>query len=214
MDKEIIIALIGVIGTVFVAFLQNRAKNKAIRKLEIENTQANAEINISRSAFNFTNFVGEWSEINKEILTLIEETEIDRFLILRAWNGISSPKWTTAILQIRSTGQEPVQYVHFELDKDYVDRLNALALNCYDKLIVERIPPSAIKGIYVNEKVKSSFWAMIDKKEYDAGSFAVTYCSFSTHELDDITEDTATRCKIIAGRLKGASNMFHKMSEK
>ena len=212
MDNEIIIAIIGLIGTVIVAYIQDRAKARTIRKLKHENEQAKFELDISRSAFDFTNFVSEWSELNKEILSLIEETEIDRFLILRAWNGQSSPKWTTAVLQIRANGQEPVQYIHFELDQDYIDKLNSLYINNYNQMNVQNLPNSKIKDVYLSENVKSSLWAMIDKREYESGHFAVTYCSFSTHELEDITESTATRCKIIADRLKGASSMFHKMA--
>lgn len=203
---EIIAAAIGsagVVGAALVSYLANR-KNKM--KLE----QMKNEMDLSRVAMDFAAFLEDWHDTVKEIEKLFEETNIDRFMILRAWNGFMSPKWTTAVYQIRKVSEknQPVSYVHFELDPDYSQRLVDITRQRYKLYHTDDMPKSAIKSVYENEEVTSAFWAHLDTKKISANSSAITYCSFATHK-GTIDEKTATRCKIIAGRLKGVAGEFY-----
>ena len=45
-----------------------------------------------------------WAGIENDLKSLLDETCIDRFLVLRAFNGQEKPKWTNAIFQMRSVG--------------------------------------------------------------------------------------------------------------
>lgn len=182
----------------------NNAKNLA----EQERHQAESEMRFQRAALEFPDFIEEWSHISEDVVRLIEETCIDRFIILRAWNGHLEPRWTTAVYQIREVGQKPVSYVHFELDIDYVQRLREISITNSMMFNVDDIPDSAIKEVYRAEGVKSAIWAHLHSATTPEGASSHTYCSFATHNEGGIDEATQTMCKIITGRLKGIALSF------
>jgi hypothetical protein len=202
---EVVIALIGLAGVIATASV-------GILKVAIERhklIQAEQEVRFQRAALSFPEFVEEWDEIGKELVRLISETEVDRFMILRAWNGYLEPRWTTAVYQLRAAEQAPVAYVHFELDEDYVHRVKQIAKGGPISMITAELPHSEIKRVYMAEGVTASMWAHLDSFETtDGRSRAVAYCSFATHVDTLLTEKTMTRCRVLVGRLKGLATSF------
>ena len=213
MESDVVIALIGAISTITVGLLGYLSRRKQTNK----RVQAENEISMQRVALDFGAFLSEWREITEEIHTLFDETELDRFLILRAFNGVESPRWTTAVLQLRKEGQKPVAYVHYELDKDYKDRLHLIQREGYDRIVTAELDECGIKYIYESEGVRDSFWAFIDKHQMTHPTSkqvasVITYCSFATMSKKGLDENTITRCRVLVGRLKGAAMMFHDQS--
>lgn len=206
VSETIAVALIGLAGVIVTAFV-GWAK---VRTGEMRVTQAELEMRFQRAALSFPEFVEEWSEIHEEIVKLLDETCIDRFLILRAWNGHLEPRWTTAMFQMRKSGHTNISYVHFELDRDYIERLRAVTLTGTTLLDVSKLPDgSSLKMLYEAEGVTSSLVAhLVSLSGPIKGTKAVTYCSFATHDEGSIPQHTLTRCRILISRMKGLAKGF------
>ncbi|MDX1496951.1 MAG: hypothetical protein R3352_05300 [Salinisphaeraceae bacterium] len=206
MDPEVISALIGFAGVVVTALLARAKVKSSTRKLK----QAESELTLQQQALDFGAFVEEWGETYQEIDRLMDSTTIDRFLILRAWNGHLSPRWTTAVFQMRKGMQMPVSYVHFELDTDYVSRLKEISVRNVIAFNVDEIPEdSAIRAVYEAEKVTAAVWVHIMSEEVPGtDTVAHTYASFATRAPEKINKDTVTKCSVVAGRLRGIASTF------
>lgn len=209
---EILVAVIGLVGVIISSLIgwisKEREKTKRI--------QAERELLFQNASLDFAAYMEEWNETEEMLKSLFEETPIDRFIILRAWNGLHNPRWTTAVYQMRREGQKLYSYVHFELDDDYVWRIQQM----YQKQILvfktEEMPPSLIKDVYENEGVLASLWSFIDSRHhaYKDDSRSITYCSFASLSSDEISQETATRCRIISSRLKGLAINFYSREPK
>ncbi len=204
MPVEVIVAIIGFLGILITAWV-------GYSKTEMEiaaRKQAEQELCLQKAALDFSEFMFEWSDISQELNGLMRDTCIDRFLIMRAWNGRLDPKWTTAVFQYRQGNQKPVSYVHFELDSDYVNRLKSIYVGEPLKFKTDDLQKCSIKDIYVAEGVTASVWMHLETKDMPRTQCAaITYCSFSTHE-GDIDDVTITKCKILTDRLKGMASFF------
>lgn len=205
MDTEILVASLGFLGVLVTAtigwFSTNREKH---RRQQSEN-----EMSLQMAALDFADFLKEWHGTVSELHQLMETTTVDRFIILRAWNGRLAPRWTTAIYQVRQKGQEHFNYVHYELDQDYVDRLRHVSLGGEMRFKTADLPDCGIRDVYHNEQVTESVWFELDHREVrGTDSRAITYCSFATHEAQGLDDDTVTQCRIIANRLKGVAMTF------
>lgn len=213
MTPEMITAIgsvLGVLGTAAVGFYKVKKERAGkIREREAK-IQAENEVTFQRAALRFTELVGEWAEISQMVTHAIENTRLDRFLILRAWNGHLDPKWTTAVHQIREVGQTPILYIHVELDDDYVERLRSIVSRGWKRFEVSRMPDDGIiKNIYKAEGVTDSLWCHLASYEVPGSSSqAIEYVSFATHHPDGFDEETLTTCRLMAGRLKGLSMSF------
>lgn len=203
---EVIVALIGLAGTLATAYMGHKKLKNSKHKL----VQAESELKFQQKALDFGAFMEEWSGTHDDIVSLLENTCIDHFLMFRAWNGRLDPRWTTAVFQMRLGNQEPVSYVHFELDTDYVSRLKEISIRNVIAFAVEDIPDCAIKRVYEAEGVKHAVWVHITSEEVQ-GSDTVThtYCSFATHGDEPIDQKLITKCQILGGRLKGIAFSFN-----
>lgn len=197
-------ALVGALAAIFT----KRKKDTAEKELN----RAHNELSHRAEAISFERFMHEWADIQREVVQLFEETNIDRFIMLRAWNGATSPKWTTAFLQLRAGVQQPYSYINVELDDDYIDRLKR-AINQQHLVFrtADIVAPSLVKQIYDAEGVKSSAWFHIANYDFDEGeSRAIMYCSFATHSDEEIDSRTLTRARMIVFRLKALANEDHR----
>lgn len=205
MTEGVIVAIISSLALVIVALVNSRKVKNTNHKLH----QAESELKLQQKALDFGAFIEEWAGTHKDILHLLENSCIDRFLIFRAWNGMLAPRWTTAVFQVRLGEQEPVSYVHFELDTDYVSRLKEVSIMNVMAFEVEALPDCAIKRVYEAEGVKHAIWCHISSEEISGSdTVAHTYCSFATHDPEQIEQTLITRCSILAGRLKGIALSF------
>jgi hypothetical protein len=196
---EIITATIGAIATIVVALLGLRATRKQKGRAE----QAEREIVFQSAALDFDGFFGEWKDIHDELQHLCDTTCIDRFLVLRAFNGKAVPRWVNAVFQYREGAQKPVSYIHVALDEDYIERLRRITSGGSISFRVSDIPDSLIKGIYESEHVKSSAWFHIGTYDLESSDTRmIAFCSFATHEDVQIPEEVLVRCRLIANRFQ------------
>ena len=206
MAENVLIALIGLMGVFVTAAAGIYMVYLERRKVD----QAQLEMRFQRAALSFPEFVEEWSEIEGGILDILENTGVDRFLLLRAWNGHLEPRWTTAMFQIRGDGKTPVAYVHFELDQDYVSMLREITLSNQTYFNTADLPQDAVlRGVYESEGVTAAMISQIVTLDGPVkGSRAQTYCSFATHRPEGMTAAEKTACRVVVGRLKGISSAF------
>ena len=203
--ETIISAILGFLGVCITAGFGYAKWKKENKKAQ----QAESEMKFQRAALSFEEFLEEWAVIHHELKDLLETTCLDRFLILRAWNGHHEPRWTTAVFQIRLGNQEAVSYVHYELDTDYQSRIREISLRNDMTFSTKDLPASGIKEVYQAEGVKAAAWFLINEDVLEnSGSKAVTYCSFATKSEEKIPDEVMTRCRILVGRLKGAALSF------
>lgn len=196
--NEVIIALISAVSLIVVAFI-NKVKTN---KLNYQLSQANNEMSLRRDVLSFSRFTSEWNETLKDLTKLMEQTEVDRFLILTAWNGSLAPNWTTASFQLRSGNQQYVDYIHAELDNEYREILRNLEVSSYLTYKTKDIK-GLIKDYYEAEGVVESAWFFIDSKSTNDGkSRAITYCSFASHKAEGFNDGDVARCRAVVGRLK------------
>lgn len=203
MDRllEVLLVTIPVLGSIAVAFIQFRKRAKS----EEKTNALGRELDLQRVALSkfeiFNQFGVFWAEISR----LCETTKVDRFLMLRAWNGRLQPLWTTAFYQFRAGEQEPEQYIHTELDKDYVSRLQAMDQAGRIQMVVDDLPESLIKKVYQAEGVKHAIWFFLDRVDDSGGSSAIVYCSFASHENEPFTDAEIMKCSLLVGQIKGFS---------
>jgi hypothetical protein len=203
----ITVAAIAAIGTIAAAATQGFLR---IRELGLRLRQAENEIRFQRDALDITAFIGDWDGVMSEIKSLMQDTGIERFLILRAWNGYLEPRWTSAIFQLHREDTQMMSYIHVELDHDYVDRLRSITtagpviFTTAD--ISER---SLIRGIYETEGIQEAMWCHIESLSVPGTSTkAVTYCSFGARTLGAFDVRAITRANLVVGRLKGIAGNF------
>ena len=175
-----------------------------LRRAKHDVDKVTSEMGFQRAALSFEEFLLDWNEVNHDIQELFSKTSISRFVLLRAWNGLGEPRWTTAFFQMRETDQEPISYVHFELDDDYVSRLSLMKSRGVIHFTASQMPPSAIKSVYELEGIKSSAWFFLDRKELKGTeSQSITYCSFASTTAEEISANEITRCRLIVDKMKG-----------
>lgn len=221
----IIVAVIGAGGAVLAALVtavaqgiaryremqfsleQHRIQLEA-KQLQLE--QATHEIHFQRDALDVTAFINDWGGMLQELETLMAETAIDQFLILRAWNGYLEPRWTSAIYQLHESHKQLMSYIHVELDDDYINRLRAMmAAGPVVFTTGSAGEATLIRGIYETEGVEEAMWAHVETLSVPgAQTKAITYCSFATSQPGGLDLQARTRANLIVGRLKGLASGF------
>ena len=215
VEKEVLTASIAAFATIVVsivgglfAFIASRSRQVREGKEKVD--QVERELQFKRDALGLAEFVEEWENLRAEVLRLIDETCIDRFILFRAWNGKYSPRWTTGIYQIRSSDQTVTPYISYEMDSDYQGRLIATMRNKSHFIDVGEIVESDVKAIYDAEGVKQSFWChIINLALSGSDSRAIVYCSFATHSDEDIGGALRLRCSLLSSRFKGLAIHMH-----
>lgn len=197
--EAIIVAVIGALATIVTAAIGKKRFSDERKRAD----QAETEIKFQVTTLDFDGFFQEWCEIQEELKSLCEDTVIDRFLLLRAFNGSECPKWTNAVFQYRQGGEKPISYIHVTLDYDYVTRLKTLLQRGQIFFRVDDVDDSLIQKIYQSEKIKCAVWYHI--ASYDilgTKSRMIAYCSFASHESEEIPPEVMTRCRLLANRFR------------
>lgn len=190
---------------IVVAYFKYRSSKD---KLYSETTRQHKEEALASSGKDFIGYLKAWNDIEADIQALLEDSPLDRFLILRGWNGVRDPELTTAIYQYKSNKTSYITYDHVELDDDYRSRLRRMyggpqAFN------VEELQPCLIKSIYNQEGVTSSVWFFLVSGEINGvAERNTTYCSFSSTEVDHIDEVTLLRAQLLTSKIKGVMHKF------
>lgn len=196
---EIIVAFIGLVGIGVTAYFGYLSKRRTDARMGAVET----EVDLHRFALSFDDFFREWQGIEEDLHKLFQDTNIERFLLLRAFNGKHEPRWTNAIFQLRSGGAKDfVDYKFVELDEDYIARLKKITNENKLTVEVESAQEGLIKSIYLAESIKHSSWFHIASYDAPEGSRMITYCSFATTKDEPIDKGTEIRCQLIANKFK------------
>lgn len=196
---EILVATITGLFAVIGILVRNRLKT-----LEVLSQQQGEEISFRSDALALKIDLSKWSSINQEIRKLMNETCIDRFFILNAFNGYHDPRWTTAVYQVQKEDANIVGYTHFGIDDHYVSLLKLVRSQKHIEIPVSELPESIIRSVYHTEGVLSSQWYYLKDKELPSGAVGMTYASFSSRTCDALSDAELERCQIIIQKILGA----------
>jgi len=195
---EIIVATItGIFGILGIAY--GKFKFNSLKDL---NQQQSEEIKFRSRALSVD--LGEWGLINSDIQSVLNETSIDRFFLLNAFNGFHDPRWTTGLYQVQKDNANLVSYIHFGIDAHYVSLLKKVRSEGTVEVLVDEIPESIIKAVYQTEGVLTSQWYYLLDTSLDTGAVSITYCSFSSRTATELTQAELDKCAVLVGKLKGA----------
>lgn len=177
----------------------------SVRNTQLRLAQTRRELSFQHDALSLRLEAHQWDTINQELVCLVRDTPIDRFIIFCGWNGTDDPHWITAVYQYRSGDQTHVAYVHQETDYEYIQKLREAKVAGEIVFKTGDIHDGLIKQIYMAEQVKSAAWFHLDSRMIPGTkSKAVRFCSFATHKDVDIDNDTLVHCRRIVSMLRGA----------
>lgn len=105
-------------------------------------------------------------------------------------------------------------YIHVDLYEDYQERIRSMISRNDINFVVDEIPESSIKSIYLAEGVTSSYWSHLHSFALpNSVSRAVVYCSFATHADRAMDEATLTKCRLLSSRLRGIVQDMHRANQ-
>ena len=189
---EIAVAFVtGMFG--FLAAWVPKSKKARLQEQQLEHRADSLALKIDLS---------KWSSINQEIRSLMDDSCIDSFFVLNAFNGFQDPKWATAVYQVQKDNNMVVSYVDFSIDSHYVDVLKKIRTNGVEVIHAEDLPESLIRALYHTDGVLASAWFHLTDKQLPNGGVALTYCTFSSRTCTEV--DAMERCTIIANKIKSA----------
>jgi hypothetical protein len=170
------------------------------------------DLGLTKAVLDFSEFAAELNDVFDEVEGILADTKVDRTLMLRAWNegGNQQYHWTTAVIQIRNALQKVKQYINFELDTDYANRLTSIEQNGYEYYITNEMPLNCeIRRVYEREGVKASLWAHIMTIKLNKKQRVMIYMSYSTMLDEGLSRDDQTACVILTSRLKSMAKSYH-----
>lgn len=181
-----------------------------LHREEARRATAEWEIKIRQTVPRYTDFVLNYERQRREIRTLINTTEIDRFIQFKAINGATVPQYTSAFHQIREDGQELWEFEHLPLD-DHYRGMFAHLLNGEPYIVVtDNLPPCMLRDIYVAEGVTGSVVYYIASFTLDESRGAVlhVYLSLATHVPGGVSDLTVTKCSLMVNRIRAFAATF------
>lgn len=204
---EVIVASITATGLVLAAGIAGYYR---VRVLRLKLSQAENEVHFQREALDITAFVKDWDGFVLELKELMATSNIDRFSMLRAWNGYLEPRWTSAVFQIQADDKKMLSFIHVELDSHYIEQLRNVSMSGVLQFKTKDAPAGALlRGLGETEGVSEILWAHIETLTIPGTETkAITYCSFGTHDPAGIDPQGAARARIIIGQLKGMAHNF------
>ena len=206
---DVVLGLFALVGTLGGAYLAYKAKASAtVKKAVIPMTNSEKDRAYVKSGKDFVNYLKVWNSIEADITNLLSNSCIDRFVLLRGWNGIRDPKYTTAIYQYKSKSDKYQKFEAVELDLDYRDKLR----KTYEGPVVFNIAEqkeSLVKSIYELEGIKCAVWYYIISSSVDGvEERATTYCSFGSSSVDSMDPATLMRAQLLVSRIKAVMHKF------
>lgn len=179
-----------------------------LRKTKGQLVMAEQEIKDQSEALCYTLFPPGSQEVIADLSNLFDESMLDRFLMLKAWNGQYSPKYTNSVFQYRLGRQEVTSYEAWKTDEWYNWMLNQTEEKGYHIIKVADMPKSRLRDAYLMEGVKYSVVFFISKNQskYNPKRYLISYCSFATHEDVEITHEVIYKCEMIVGKIRMHEN--------
>jgi hypothetical protein len=195
MDNATLISTISVaLISAIVAIYQTIANNKLARKnkdLDIELEKEKLETEHNAIKYDVVTQLLKFSQYQKiydAVIKMMNESNVDRFLIFVAVNGKTELRKVTCIFQKYkhdNTNVDAVSvYKGLKVDNVYVNYLYDTERKGSITLETEKIEPSLIKDIYETEGVKWSNWKFICRLNLDEKNDLIAYSSAATFNED------------------------------
>lgn len=189
----------------------------SLRKTQIE-SKANAEKQANQTAgqeklralvVSFCRFFAKNSAVSEQLHGLLNATEIDRILLFRAElapkieNAEEEDLLLSCYMQLRAGNQIEYPFEELRVDRDYKFRLLDTFKEGQVLHVVSEMPDQdcQIGDIYRLEGVTESLWVRIVMIAGPKGSNVYQYMSFSTHNEEGISRNTATRISLITSQI-------------
>lgn len=186
------------LGTVITAFFGWLALRKPKEKFPIE-----------ASDFEIKFALEDLVEIREDVQHLFRDTKADRFLILKAENGKTTPKWATAIYE-QHKGVPVVLatevYKKVRIDDAYREMIDgAEEMGRYTMHVPDMPKSSRLKAIYEAENIKHSTCYFLSRYplQSDPDKWVVLFCTVATKHLLPFTPHEETALELFADRLRG-----------
>ena len=181
-----IFSIVGIVLSAFIPVLlaSRKLKNKKAVKAQLSITESRAEK------------LGNSAPVVRAITDLLDSTNIDRVLVLVAFNGVSTPRHVTATYQWQESGQKFAAYKKVPIDDHY----RSILKNCdNEKTVLYRLgdaPGTALDDIYQLEGIEQSYIVGVGKTK-DGDVVKHDFMSYATHNLEGLTHKDMTAARLV-----------------
>lgn len=228
MEKEVWIALAGLAGTAFTAWIAYR-KDVRLKELEMKQEQAPApapappppvpappvvEVAAPGAAHEVAmvwDVVCQFSVFDRllrRVHEIFEQTPVDRFLILYGVNGQENVGSVSVFFQMFRYEKHEIdainRYADISIDEEYQNMLKRIEQHGTELHDVERMPPSLLRDFYQADGVTYSVVKFIARKQMSPGRDVIIFCSFSTHGKEPIVQNHLALIRAKFGSLRKA----------
>lgn len=194
------------------AFTYLAARSRLVREATDEVTAVHREMAFQTLSMGFDEADAGLHENERDIWDLLKNTEVDRVLRLKAWNGLDATRYVTAYVQFRENGQRLVKYANYPTDEDYNQRLYEIKHKGAAFYRVENISNSKIMANYQAEGVRCALWTYgTTVKLVNSDSHCIVFMSFESHSTDEISPATIAECEGICDRYADMVRRWHEL---
>lgn len=207
MDPTIVVAIIGIIGTISVAIINkyNSVKNNN-KLLREKNKELNSELTIIKVLID-NDFVNEFESIASNIFN---NTKVDRIMFFYAVNGKKPFNVVTAFMEKRRYYDVGTfkKYTKLPVDEEYKKMLRFIESEGFIYYNVKEMPDSLLKNIYnsPDENVKHSKISFINRRSLNDRDDVLLYVSCSTGVDIPFTEYEKTNLTINLNKIRNKIN--------
>lgn len=196
--KEVLIALITLVGVLVPALLSFLIENRKLKKV-------NRQLSYELTASSFTMDLMLFNQIKDIVQEIFERTKADRFLILNATNGKQELQFATAIYEHHKHSSDvklsigaTSRYVHFKFDDSYRAMLKQSENVGPFTMHVDSMRDCDLKSIYKMERVHHSTIFFLLRAKLDNDNDKIFYATVATHEKEDFlpTENVFIRAQM------------------
>ena len=210
---EVSLAAIAAIAATIAGYFKFRTHKDEVEAAlahdQLNLTMAEREKKYHASGKDLIAYISFWNDLEREVGALLDSSPLDRFVILRGWNGIRAPTFTTAIYQYKSNSADYLKFDHVELDKDYTDRLRDTYQGPQAFSVKDLGDDILIKRIYNAEGILSSVWFYIISQEVEGvPERATVYCSFGSTSVEHLDATTLMRAELVVSKIRAIMYKF------
>ncbi len=146
----------------------------------------------------------EYNELHQRMLELQSDTPADRFLIMKAENGVTQPRFATVIYEQFKTRQMFIAflvYTRILIDDSYREMLKGAELKGVCEMETATMPDCKLRGFYEQEKVTFSNCYFLTRYERGGGA-TIIYATIATHSPEGFTKAEKFKMAVFADYLR------------
>ena len=207
LNSTVLVALIGLIGTIARLWYNNKKLKDKNKRIEIENDDLNTKLEDVSLGLELD--IRSAQELEDIVSEIFEHTKVDRFLILSATNGTNPMKYATVLVErhqhtkhIKYSLGASKKYIGFEFDSAYRDLLTKTELDGTARCSVDKLEDGDYKNIMESEKIKHSNWYFLKRSKLTETRDMMFYTSMATHSDEPFTQGEELLLKISQSRLQ------------